>query len=72
MAALANKAGNLAMKRIIDRRKCVLSLEPRVGDHTEDWWRNPWLPEEMENLSVTMSDFEVTGKSNTVSLCKIL
>ena len=72
MAALANKAGNLAMKRIIDRRKSVLSLEPRDGDHTEDWWRNPWLPEEMENLSVTMSDFEVTGKSNTVSLCKIL
>ncbi|PSS10170.1 Cell division control protein 48 C like [Actinidia chinensis var. chinensis] len=62
LAALANKAGNLAMKRIIDRRKCVLSLEPRDGDHTEDWWRNPWLPEEMENLSITMSDFEEAAK----------
>ncbi|KAF5940310.1 hypothetical protein HYC85_021477 [Camellia sinensis] len=56
LAALANKAGNLAMKRIIDRRKSDLSGEPTDVDHTEDWWRHPWLPEEMENLSITMAE----------------
>ncbi|KAI7980082.1 hypothetical protein LOK49_Contig202G00013 [Camellia lanceoleosa] len=62
LAALANKAGNLAMKRIIDRRKSDLSGEPTDVDHTEDWWRHPWLPEEMENLSITMADFEEAAK----------
>ncbi|GFY91990.1 cell division cycle 48C [Actinidia rufa] len=62
LAALANKAGNLAMERIIDRRKSMLSLEPRDENHTEDWWRNPWLPKEMENLNITMSDFEDAAK----------
>ncbi|CAL5339639.1 unnamed protein product [Camellia sinensis] len=62
LAALANKAGNLAMKRIIDRRKSDLSGEPTHVDHTEDWWRHPWLPEEMENLSITMADFEEAAK----------
>ncbi|KAH7847120.1 hypothetical protein Vadar_022129 [Vaccinium darrowii] len=62
LTALANKAGNLAMKRIIDRRKCELSVEPTDGEHTEDWWKLPWLPEEMENLSITMADFEEAAK----------
>ncbi|THF96346.1 hypothetical protein TEA_012813 [Camellia sinensis var. sinensis] len=62
LAALANKAGNLAMKRIIDRRKSEQSREPIDEDHTEDWWRLPWLPEEMENLSITMADFEEAAK----------
>ncbi|GMP40532.1 hypothetical protein CsSME_00010947 [Camellia sinensis var. sinensis] len=61
LAALANKAGNLAMKRIIDRRKSQQSREPTDED-TEDWWRLPWLPEEMENLSITMADFEEAAK----------
>ncbi|CAL5350237.1 unnamed protein product [Camellia sinensis] len=56
LAALANKAGNLAMKRIIDRRKSDLSGEPADVDHTEDGWRHPWLLEEMENLSITMAE----------------
>lgn len=62
LAALANKAGNLAMKRIIDRRKFELSRELTDEEHIEDWWRQPWLPEEMEKLSITMADFEVTLK----------
>ncbi|KAL7196441.1 hypothetical protein ACSBR1_036455 [Camellia fascicularis] len=62
LAALANKAGNLTMKRIIDRRKSDLSGEPTDVDHTEDGWRHPWLPEEMENLSITMADFEEAAK----------
>ncbi|CAL5421658.1 unnamed protein product [Camellia sinensis] len=36
LAALANMAGNLAMKRIIDRRKSDLSGEPTGVDHTKD------------------------------------
>ncbi|XP_010251848.1 PREDICTED: cell division control protein 48 homolog C [Nelumbo nucifera] len=62
LAALANKAGNLAMKRIIDRRKSELSREPKDGEHAEEWWRQPWAPEEMEMLSITMADFEEAAK----------
>lgn len=56
LAALANKAGNLAMKRIIDRRKSELCKEH--NDKNTDWWRQPWTAEEMESLSINMSDFE--------------
>ncbi|KAF5444085.1 hypothetical protein F2P56_036589 [Juglans regia] len=58
LAALANKAGNLAMKRIIDERKSHLSKDSINEEYTEDWWRQPWLPEEMEKLTITMADFE--------------
>lgn len=59
LAALTNKAGNLAMKRIIDKRKFEFSREPMDEEHTEEWWKQPWSPEEMESLSITMADFEV-------------
>ena len=59
LAALANKAGNLAMKRIIDGRKSELSKVSISEEYTEEWWRQPWLPEEMEKLTITMADFEV-------------
>ncbi|XP_052194467.1 cell division control protein 48 homolog C [Diospyros lotus] len=62
LAALANKAGNLAMKRIIDRRKSEMSIEPINGEYTDDWWRHPWLPEEMEDLYIIMDDFEEAAK----------
>ncbi|PKU74869.1 cell division control protein 48 homolog C [Dendrobium catenatum] len=55
LAALVSKAGNLAMKRIIDKRR--LQLKENV-----DWWRHPWSPEEIENLSITMLDFEEATK----------
>ncbi|KAH0451603.1 hypothetical protein IEQ34_018902 [Dendrobium chrysotoxum] len=55
LAALVNKAGNLAMKRIVDKRR--LQLKENV-----DWWRHPWSPEEIENLSITMLDFEEATK----------
>lgn len=51
LKSLVDKAGNLAMKRIIDKRKSSLNLE--------DWWRRPWDEAEMESLSITMADFEV-------------
>ncbi|PWA67882.1 cell division cycle 48C [Artemisia annua] len=56
LKALVNKAGNRAMKRIIDGRKVELSIE------NEDWWKMEWTPEEMEKLSITMSDFEMAAK----------
>lgn len=59
LAALANKAGNLAMKRIIDQRKSELSKDSLSEEHTDDWWRQPWLPEEMERLTITMANLEV-------------
>nr|GEX23831.1 cell division control protein 48 homolog C [Tanacetum cinerariifolium] len=62
LAALVNKAGNLAMKRIIDGRKSELSKENSDTEENEDWWRKTWTPEEMEKLSITMSDFEVAAK----------
>ncbi|XP_011083573.1 cell division control protein 48 homolog C-like [Sesamum indicum] len=62
LAALANKAGNLAMKRIIDKRKVELSKESQDRDSNEDWWRQPWSHEEMEKLSITMADFEEAAK----------
>lgn len=63
LAALVNKAGNLAMKRIIDERKSLLSKDSINEEYTEDWWRQPWLPEEMEKLTITMADFEVPSSS---------
>ncbi|KAL9997095.1 putative AAA+ ATPase domain, ATPase, AAA-type, core, NVL2, nucleolin binding protein [Helianthus debilis subsp. tardiflorus] len=62
LAALVNKAGNLAMKRIIDGRKLELSTESTDAEQNEDWWRKGWTPEEMDKLSITMSDFEVAAK----------
>ncbi|GJR62563.1 long chain acyl-CoA synthetase 6, peroxisomal-like protein [Tanacetum coccineum] len=31
-------------------------------EENEDWWRKAWTPEEMEKLSITLSDFEVAAK----------
>lgn len=63
LVALANKAGNLAMQRIIDQR--WLELSGQDGELVEEWWKEPWSPEEMRKLSITMADFEVTWKPNT-------
>jgi ribosome biogenesis ATPase len=63
LEALANKAGNLAMKRIIDEKRSDLSKDSINEEHTEDWWRQPWLPEEMEKLTIKMADFEVSLSS---------
>ncbi|KAM7256150.1 hypothetical protein ACFE04_011891 [Oxalis oulophora] len=55
-------AGNLAMRRIFDQRKTELSGEPVDAEHSEDWWKKPWLQEEVEKLTITMADFEVAAK----------
>ncbi|KAK9131962.1 hypothetical protein Scep_011490 [Stephania cephalantha] len=54
LASLVNKAGNLAMRRIVERRKS--ELFGNLND--QEWWKHPWIPEEMEGLSITMADFE--------------
>ncbi|KAL0925982.1 hypothetical protein M5K25_004362 [Dendrobium thyrsiflorum] len=55
LEALVNKAGYLAMKRVAGKKRA--KLEENV-----DWWRHPWSPEETENLSITMLDFEEATK----------
>ncbi|XP_057784614.1 cell division control protein 48 homolog C [Salvia miltiorrhiza] len=62
LTALAHKAGNLAMKRIVDKRKDELSKEEKDKVHSEDWLKRPWSDEEMENLYITMADFEEAAK----------
>ncbi|KAK4256112.1 hypothetical protein QN277_009024 [Acacia crassicarpa] len=57
LKALAYKAGNLAMKRIIHERKRELSQD-LLDEHDKYCWRQPWLPEEMDKLVIRMSDFE--------------
>jgi len=48
------------MKRIIDEKRSDLSKDSINEEYTEAWWRQPWLPEEMEKLTITMDDFEVS------------
>lgn len=67
LAALVDKAGNLAMKRIIDERRRELS-EELTSEHVEDWWREPWSAEEVDKLAIKMSDFEVLFISMLVYL----
>ncbi|XP_058771794.1 cell division control protein 48 homolog C-like [Vicia villosa] len=61
LTALANKAGNLAMKRILNERKRELSQDITDED-TQEWWKEPWLPEEINKLAIKMSDFEEAAK----------
>uniref|UniRef100_N1QS03 Cell division control 48-C-like protein n=1 Tax=Aegilops tauschii TaxID=37682 RepID=N1QS03_AEGTA len=57
LKALVDKAGNLAMKRIIVERK----KQSGGGDvnNKQDWWRHPWSEGEMDSLCITMDDFEL-------------
>uniref|UniRef100_A0A7N0T6C3 AAA+ ATPase domain-containing protein n=1 Tax=Kalanchoe fedtschenkoi TaxID=63787 RepID=A0A7N0T6C3_KALFE len=58
LASLANKAGNLAMQRIMKNRKEKVLTEPVEDGNAIEWWKRSWLPDELENLSITMDDFE--------------
>jgi ribosome biogenesis ATPase len=55
LEGVANMAGRIATKRILDSRKSQLA-----GDSEDDssWLRHPWPEEELEKLFVKMSDFE--------------
>ncbi|ESQ45737.1 hypothetical protein EUTSA_v10010134mg [Eutrema salsugineum] len=60
LVGLANKAGRIAIQRIMDARRS----EQLSGDSEDDisWLRRPWLEEELETLVVKMSDFEEAVK----------
>jgi ribosome biogenesis ATPase len=58
LKALVDKAGNLAMKRIIDKRRAQYYHE-HDGNSKHDWWRQPWDDGEVDGLHITMYDFEV-------------
>jgi len=59
LKALVDKAGNLAMKRIIDERRVQYRRE-HDGNSKHDWWRQPWDESEVEGLHITMDDFEAS------------
>ncbi|CAI9783721.1 unnamed protein product [Fraxinus pennsylvanica] len=64
LVALTKKAANLAMNRIIGQRKAEVCTKHVKGQPIERWWKQPWAPEEIEKLSITMDDFEVTWKAS--------
>ncbi|GKA78414.1 cell division cycle 48C [Tanacetum coccineum] len=58
LEALVKKASNLVMNRIIDGRKVEVSIENADTEENKDWWKKlAWSPEDMEKLSIAMSDF---------------
>ncbi|CAA6670516.1 unnamed protein product [Spirodela intermedia] len=59
--ATSGFAGNLAMRRIIIRRKSELPAESTEDQHVT-WWRQPWTPDEIEKLGISMVDFEEAAK----------
>ncbi|KAJ1257574.1 hypothetical protein BS78_10G006800 [Paspalum vaginatum] len=67
LKALVDKAGNLAMKRIIDKRRAQYRSE-HDGNSKHDWWRQPWDEGEVEGLHITMDDFEEATKMVQPSL----
>ena len=73
LKALVDEAGNIAMNRIIDGRKVEVSIENADTEENEDWWKKlAWSPEEMEKLSITMSDFEVLRTNSCLSVIKFV
>lgn len=58
LEALANQAGNLAMKRIFEERKREFSQD-LTSEQSEEWLMKPWSTEEIDKCAVKMSDFEV-------------
>lgn len=53
LANLVEKAGVLAMNRIVDEKYSM-------SDFPEGWWMLPWSPTEVDKLAYQMSDFEVS------------
>ncbi|KMZ64419.1 hypothetical protein ZOSMA_36G00220 [Zostera marina] len=62
LKALVNEAGDLAMKRIIDRRTFETSTQEMENDRKKDLWKQPWTPEDLSNLHIIMSDLEEAVK----------
>ncbi|KAG2293834.1 hypothetical protein Bca52824_040503 [Brassica carinata] len=60
LEGVANMAGRIGIKRVMDSRKSQLSRGDVVDDRS--WLRQPWSEEELEQLFVRMSDFEEAVK----------
>ena len=61
LKALLIEATTLAFKRVFARKQTKTSSSSIVVDELDDQdWREPWTSEDMENLAITMQDFEVT------------
>ncbi|KAH7536625.1 hypothetical protein FEM48_Zijuj03G0004500 [Ziziphus jujuba var. spinosa] len=54
---VVDKAANLALNRVIDERKSLISEDSMDKEHSI-WWRRPLLPQEEDSLFITMADFE--------------
>ncbi|KAF3338849.1 cell division control protein 48 C-like protein [Carex littledalei] len=54
LQSLVDKAGTLAMKRILYERQYRLNLG--------DFWTQPWDETELESLSITMANYEEAAK----------
>ncbi|KAL0677085.1 hypothetical protein Bca4012_005066 [Brassica carinata] len=62
LEGVANMAGRIGIKRVMDSRKSQLSRGDVVDDRS--WLRQPWSEEELEQLFVRMSDFEVSSSDD--------
>ncbi|EYU30345.1 hypothetical protein ABFS82_10G141600 [Erythranthe guttata] len=62
LKALVNEAVYLALNRIINERKVEFSKKPTNRDDCDDWWKQLFSDEEMNELCITMNDFEEVVK----------
>lgn len=62
LKALSKQAATLALKRIFASKqtKPPSSSSIVVDELDDQCWREPWTSEDMDNLAMTMQDFEVT------------
>ncbi|GLJ21299.1 hypothetical protein SUGI_0391350, partial [Cryptomeria japonica] len=59
LTALTREAASVAIKRMIASRNPQNLLKCEDIEATENaWWKKAWTQEEMNNLSITMADFE--------------
>lgn len=67
LTALTREAASVAIKRIIASRNPQNLLKCEDIEVTEHaWWKKAWTQEEMNNLTITMADFEVNYGSYSV------
>ncbi|PIA57221.1 hypothetical protein AQUCO_00600151v1 [Aquilegia coerulea] len=69
LASLANTAGILSMKRAADARETEMSEEAKV-EGNKDWLTRPWTSEEIERLSITMTDYREAAEKMQPSLTR--
>jgi ribosome biogenesis ATPase len=61
LEALSVEAATLALERVFASKQTKTSSSSDIVDELDDQdWREPWTSEDMENLAMTMQDFEVT------------